>query len=209
MADGVGITLLRHGMTEANVKKRYLGWTDSQLTAGGMQELERLQSSYPNYDRLYCSDLNRCIQTANILFPKFEPILKREFREMNFGEWEGRTYEQLLIDPHYKRWLERPFEIEPLQGECYQDFSQRVHQGWIGIVEDMKLKEAKYAAILTHGGVIRDLLVKYAPEKRQFWDWKISYGCGYELCWKSYEKLRRGERCTSLRAVPIMEKENG
>ncbi|MFJ7977831.1 histidine phosphatase family protein [Peribacillus sp. NPDC096379] len=209
MADGVGLSLLRHGMTEANVKKQYVGWTDSRLTTEGLQELERLQSSYPNYDRLYCSDLNRCIQTANILFPNFEPILKREFREMNFGEWEGRTYEQLLSSSYYKRWLERPFEIEPPRGESFDDFSKRVNRGWSEIVEDMKRKETKSAVILTHGGVIRDLLVKYAPEQKPFWGWEISYGCGYELYWKSYEQLRRGERCTLLQAVPIMEKENG
>lgn len=209
MADGVGITLLRHGMTEANIKKQYVGWTDSRLTTEGLQELERLQLSYPNYDCLYCSDLNRCIQTANILFPNCKPVLKREFREMNFGEWEGRTYEQLLSSPQYKRWLERPFEIEASHGEGYQDFSQRVHQGWVEVVEDMMQKKARNVAVVTHGGVIRNLLVHYAPEQKVFWDWSIPYGCGYKLYWESYEQLRRGERCTLLQAVPIMEKENG
>ncbi|MBA9027956.1 histidine phosphatase family protein [Peribacillus huizhouensis] len=209
MANGVGITLLRHGMTEANMKKQYVGWTDSPLTAEGLLELERLQSSYPNYEDLYCSDLNRCIQTANILFPKCEPILKEQFREMNFGEWEGRTYEQLLSFPHYMRWLEHPFEIGLPQGECYQDFNQRVLKAWDEMVEEMKIKGTRNIAVVTHGGVIRNMLVYYAPEQKLFWEWSIPYGCGYELYWKSYEQLRRGERCTSLRAVPIMGKENG
>ncbi len=70
-------------------------------------------------------------------------------------------------------------------------------------------KEFENIAIVTHGGVIRELLVRYAPEEKLFWDWKIPHAGGYQLVWDNQDLWRRGERCTSLQVVPIMEKQNG
>ena len=44
MVHSVAITLLRHGLTEANERKEYLGWTDSPLSERGRMEIEQVKS---------------------------------------------------------------------------------------------------------------------------------------------------------------------
>ncbi|MFE4809944.1 histidine phosphatase family protein [Peribacillus simplex] len=205
MADIVAITLLRHGLTEANERKAYLGWTDSPLSVKGEKDLLELRGSYPTYEKIHSSDLLRCVETARLLFPNAVPVKDLLFREMNFGSWEGRTYHELKTDRDYLNWLERPMEALVPGGESYPAFSERVNNGWNHLIA---CKENRIA-LMTHGGVIRDLLVRYAPKEKSFFDWGISHGRGYELIWEDRESLRRGERCTLLREAPIMGKLNG
>ncbi|WP_286201496.1 histidine phosphatase family protein [Bacillus sp. ISL-4] len=201
----MAITLLRHGLTEANERKAYLGWTDSPLSVKGEKEILELRGSYPTYEKIHSSDLLRCVETARLLFPNAVLVKDPLFREMNFGSWEGRTYHELKTDRDYLNWLERPMEALVPGGESYPVFSERVNNGWNHLIA---CKENRIA-LMTHGGVIRDLLVSYAPKEKSFFDWGISHGKGYELIWEDRESLRRGERCTLLQEAPIMGKLNG
>ncbi|CAH0242137.1 Adenosylcobalamin/alpha-ribazole phosphatase [Peribacillus sp. Bi96] len=205
MADTVAITLLRHGLTEANERKSYLGWTDSPLSIEGEKEILFLRGCYPVYEKIHTSDLPRCVETAKLLFPEVVPVKNPSFREMNFGNWEGRTYDELKTDGDYLNWLERPMAAMVPGGESYPGFSERVQNGWNQLIAS----EESHYALMTHGGVIRELLVRYAPMEKSFFDWSISHGKGYELIWEDRDSLRRGERCTSLQAAPIMGKRNG
>ena len=74
------------------------------------------------YERVVTSDLKRCLQTSNILFPDQAPEVWSEFREMNFGQWEGKTYAELAGDPHYEAWIKDHFAGEPPDGEGYGRF---------------------------------------------------------------------------------------
>ncbi|MDQ7861466.1 phosphoglycerate mutase family protein [Peribacillus frigoritolerans] len=76
MADIVAITLLRHGLTVANERKVYLGWTDSPLSTEGEKEILDLRGSYPQYEKIFSSDLSRCVETARLLFPHAVPDQK-------------------------------------------------------------------------------------------------------------------------------------
>ncbi|PJN88198.1 histidine phosphatase family protein [Bacillus sp. mrc49] len=205
MADTVAITLLRHGLTVANERRAYLGWSDSPLSVEGEKQILALRDSYPLYEKIHTSDLPRCEETARLLFPDAALVKNRSFREMNFGHWEGRTYDELKRDGNYLDWLEHPMEAMVPGGESYPEFSKRVQNGWNEWVAD---EEGPYV-LMTHGGVIRDLLVRFAPAEKAFFDWGISHGRGYELIWKDRNSLRRGERCTLLQAVPIMANLNG
>ena len=76
------------------------------------------------------SDLKRCLQTAQILFPDQNVRVMPEFREMNFGQWEGKTYAELAGDPHYEEWINHHFTSEPPEGESYPVFADRIEKGW-------------------------------------------------------------------------------
>lgn len=204
MDHGLAITLFRHGMTEANKRRKYLGWSDSPL----LQE-EQAMWIEPNYDVVYCSDLPRCKKTAALLFPEMTPISMIELREMNFGDWEGKTYQELVDEPSYQDFLARPFEASPLNGESYSVFSARVQRGWNHIVEEISEGGIHRAAVITHGGVIRYLLSKLAVENKEFWEWNVPHSQGYQFTWDSIQSARRGERCTSLQVVSTMAKQNG
>jgi alpha-ribazole phosphatase len=201
----VVIALFRHGLTEDNKKKAYLGWTDSPLCQEEKKKLAKLPASY---SLLFSSDLGRCMETSRLLFPLLEPEQLSDLREMHFGEWEGKLYGDLEGDPLYQNWLSHPFAAKIPGGESYPAFTKRVERGWSKIAGRMADSGANRSAIMTHGGVIRHLLTRYAPDKKDFWDWNIAHGEGYELVWEE-DNWRRGERCTLLRAVPSMGKENG
>ncbi|WP_180954309.1 histidine phosphatase family protein [Bacillus sp. M6-12] len=202
------IALFRHGLTEANIRKEYLGWSESQLTGEGVQQIIKLKNRIGKYEWIVSSDLGRCTETANILFPG-QPIQKRSgFREMNFGSWENLTHQDLEEDPEYKQWLLNPFTEKIPQGEFFPEFEKRILQEWSWLAETGITGNVSRAAVVTHGGVIRTLLTKLAPEQRDFWDWNIGHGKGFELVWTK-EAFRRGSRCISLREVPLTANLNG
>lgn len=203
MDDSVVIALFRHGITEENKRKAYLGWNDSPLCPES-QNLVAIST----YEFYFSSDLYRCISTAHLLFPNENIYLLESFREMNFGNWEGKTYEDLKDEKQYRQWIENPSHICPPNGESFKQFSKRVENGWSRVIQTVLSKNIQRCAVMTHGGVIRLLLAKFAPEQKEFWSWNVPHGTGIELIFNR-ESLRRGERCTLLQEVPLTGNEHG
>lgn len=209
MDDSVSITLLRHGMTIENEQKKYLGWNDCSLSKRGIAELKRLTTkSYPDPDLLITSDLKRCTETAQILFSNKQYVTSSLFREYHFGDWDGKTYEQLKDDRHYRKWLRNPDKITPPNGESYIAFQGRILHGWQQILHYLLNDKIKQIVIIAHGGVVRLILHHYTREEKNFWEWSTPFGQGYMLSGRR-EEIRRGERCTSLQVVPSTENYNG
>ncbi|MDQ0218589.1 histidine phosphatase family protein [Peribacillus cavernae] len=205
MDDNLVVTLFRHGLTFANERKAYLGWTDSALSRKGKEQLSQIAD---DVQAVFSSDLTRCIDTAAILFPKIPAIKKREFREIHFGAWEGKTYQALQDDSDYQNWLEQPFTRTPPGGENYEKFADRIQSGWEACMDEVMSQGVKRTAIVTHGGVIRYLLMKFAPVERAFWEWSVTHGTGWELTFKT-DDLRRGKRCILLQEVHITANHDG
>lgn len=209
MDDVVVVALFRHGVTEENKRHAYIGWTDASICEDARLVLAKQIVQPSPYERIVTSDLKRCLQTAEILFPNQSILAFPEFREMNFGQWEGKTYGELAGNPHYEEWINHHFTSEPPEGESYPIFTQRIEKGWQKLNELIVEEGFKSLAIVTHGGVIRYLLSKLGQEKRDFWEWKVPHGNGFELVWSSKEAFRREERCNLLRAVPLTENPAG
>jgi alpha-ribazole phosphatase len=201
--DRVVIALFRHGVTEANKRKAYLGWNDSPLCP-----VSKTISTTKRYEHYFSSDLQRCVRTAGILFPHTSPFQLKELREMNFGIWEGKTYDDLKENRLYHQWVTDPTNNCPPDGESFHKFTKRVQAGWDKITHEVLSLNLQNCAIITHGGVIRYLLSKFAPEKKEFWSWQSKHDQGYELIFDR-EAIRRGERCTLLLEVPLTGKEHG
>lgn len=199
------ITLFRHGLTEENTRQAYLGWNDSPLL---LEEKERLSKLQIRDEMVFSSDLGRCLATAAILFPRKTPEIIRELRELHFGEWEGKTYSELVQDVLYEQWLNDFYSVRPPEGESFQEFAQRVNDGWEKVKNALEENNQTRATIITHGGVIKYLLSQIAPEEKEFHDWKVPHGNGFELKWNK-DGWRRGERCISLQEVPLMANPNG
>ncbi|GIO51942.1 histidine phosphatase family protein [Paenibacillus cineris] len=131
----VDLLLVRHGTTRWNREKRYLGLTDIPLDPGGRGELAPLARELAGkaFHRVYCSDLARCRETLAIISPAhadtamYDPRL----REMDFGAWEGHTYEQLQHEFLYRQWIDSPQQVTPPGGESWADFAGRI-DGFIG-----------------------------------------------------------------------------
>src|SRR5699024_11343337 len=81
-------------------------------------------------DVIFSSPLIRCTETAEILFPHQEIHREPDMKEMNFGIFEGKTYEQLKAETSYTNWLSNPFSGCPPGGESFHAFTKRIGRGW-------------------------------------------------------------------------------
>src|SRR5690606_326185 len=111
-----------------NEERRYLGWSDLPLSEVGRAEVQSWTA--PHVDFIVTSDLRRASETAEILYKDRPKDKYPAFREYHFGDWEGKTYEELKDDHHYRKWLENPIHIVPPNGESFHAFSERVVCGW-------------------------------------------------------------------------------
>lgn len=209
MDGAVVVALFRHGITEANKRRAFIGWTDVPLCNEAVPMLEKQKTKLTPYQWLISSDLKRCVQTAELLFPGQAIERRPEFREMHFGHWEGKVHEELAGHLPYEQWLQDWLETVIPGGESAKLFYARVEPGWKTVCRSMAEKKVSSAAIVTHAGVMRYLLTAYGNEERSFWEWKIPNGSGYEFIWQDWEAFRRGERCTLLREVPLTENPHG
>ena len=100
----IKIWLIRHGKTEGNKYGRYIGVTDEPLCPDGQEFLSKLD--YPEPDRVYISPMKRCIQTAQILFPKKSLQIIEELAECDFGEFENKNYKELDGNANYQAWID-------------------------------------------------------------------------------------------------------
>lgn len=209
MADTLTLTIFRHGLTLENEKRQYLGWTDAPLSEKGRKETQAIAQLLAGWqpDLLVSSDLVRCQETTKLLFANQPFSTSTAFREMNFGEFEGKTYQQLKNQPKYQLWLADMFHTHVPGGESFGDFSRRVDEGMRDLANNGL--EKRDLVLVTHGGVMRLLLSQYVQTNRTFFDWDIPNSYGYQLVWENKESFRRLEKCTSLSVVPSTAKEDG
>ncbi|WP_243292243.1 histidine phosphatase family protein [Bacillus sp. FJAT-47783] len=207
MDDRVVITLIRHGLTKENEEKRYIGWTNSPLSEEGKNRLQTARTNF-SPQLVFSSDLLRCIETAAYFYPENERIELSELREIHFGDWEGKTYEQLKNNTYYQGWLNDPFTSPIPSGETYDTFSNRVQKAWMNIVNEFHDQSVSHIAIVTHGGVIREILSKVSPECKSYWAYTIKPG-GCMTLIGNRSKVRRGEPCILLQEGPLTENESG
>ena len=152
--------LIRHGLTQGNLDGKYIGQTDLALCPDGEKEIRRLADSgvYPDVERVYSSPLKRCTETAEIIYSKIQLTKVDEIAEMDFGEFEGKRQKDIAGLPEYTEWLKGGPEACPPGGEKFGDFSLRCISGLDVIFSDKMKKELTRASVITHGGVITNLL---------------------------------------------------
>ena len=192
----IEIIFLRHGMTIENEQHRYLGNTDTSLSRNGICKLQALQKNgtYPKTDILFCSPMKRCTETAEILYPNHTPIYIPEWREMDFGEFEGKNYIELQKNPNYQAWIDSNGTLPFPGGESREEFKRRNVTGFQKAVNGCLRNGISLAALVVHGGTIMNVMEEYADEDRSFYDWHVQNGKGYEVeidpeLWKKGRKF--------------------
>ncbi len=152
---------IRHGATLGNEKKKYIGKNiDEPLSDHGAETLrERTgRNYYPDADMLFSSEMLRCRQSAGIIYPGKPIIIAEGLTETDFGEFEGKTYEELKDDARYIKWIDGRGRIAAPGAEATETFDRRVEKGFFSIIE--KGEDKKTAAVLS-GGVIMNILSRF------------------------------------------------
>lgn len=177
------IHLIRHGATDANYDRRYIGCkTDLPLAPEGLNELRMLKDDidYPEIERLYSSPMLRCRQTGAVLYPDFEPVTVEELKEYDFGLFENKTAAELESNPNFIPWTSGRLSAPP-GGEDNSEFIKRICIGFNKIVLDMIEGGLTESAVIMHGGAIMMLLGVSAVPRRKPVEWTADNGRGYSV----------------------------
>lgn len=177
--------LIRHGMTEGNLKGLYIGsGTDLPLCEEGCRQLCKLKErfEYPQVDTVFSSPMLRSMETAAILFPNAaHQFTVQDLREANFGVFEGKPVKELVKDADFKRWITPGSGFVPEGAEPTEEFNRRCSQSLLKLFEYMIRLELPEAACVTHGGVIMSMLSQCALPSRRPEQWMADPGCGYTV----------------------------
>ena len=107
--------------------------------------------------RIYSSDLPRCAVLAGDLAETWDCplVLVPDIREMHFGEWEGRHYDEIDRNDgeRWRAWCSDWQHRSPPDGESLREFAARI-QNWV-----YAHSPEPNVLIVTHAGVIRALHV--------------------------------------------------
>ena len=173
--------MLRHGKTEANSAGRFIGQTDVPLSPQGEEQLKQLheEREYPAVQKVYTSPLIRCVRTAELLYPGFEPTVIEDLREYDFGAYENKTAAEVVGDEAFMGWLRGGTAAETM--EDVHAFEARLIDGFEQVLKDMMAKRLSSAAVITHGGVIMTLLAALGLPKRDPKLWITDNGHGYTV----------------------------
>ncbi|MBQ1535445.1 MAG: phosphoglycerate mutase family protein [Ruminococcus sp.] len=180
---GYRITFIRHGMTEANADGRYIGITDLPLSSQGAQALyDKLEKyEYPPAQKVYTSPLKRCKQTVSILQPNRLTIELGELVEMDFGEFENKKISDLMDTDEYKAFIKGGLDNPPPGGESLRSVINRCYKALQIIISDMMYEGLTNVAVVTHGGIIMNMLSCFGIPKRSPMDYSCDFGEGFEV----------------------------
>lgn len=174
------IALIRHGKTEGNLEKRYIGRTDQPLCRQGIDEIKSFiaEGRYPSCELLFVSPMIRCLQTAKQIYPDQSYTVKQDLREFDFGIFEGKNYTELKDDPLYSAFLEGG---EIPGGESLAQMKSRCMAGFSSILHEMEQSGCKTASVVCHGGTIMAILDAFSDSAKEFYSYWIENG-GIYLC---------------------------
>ncbi|MDF0533099.1 histidine phosphatase family protein [Shewanella yunxiaonensis] len=163
------VYLMRHGSCADGDILR--GRTESPLSEQGEAEMwnawRELCEHLPEGKLLLLSSpLQRCSQFADGLaseMPEFfdSPLQTADWlQELNFGEWDGKSYASLQAD--YPKataaYQADPLNHTPPAGETVRELYRRVTRGWESLIQELLHGEQHTALLITHGGVMRTLI---------------------------------------------------
>lgn len=172
------IFLIRHGETNWSYRKKYCGFTDISLNRRGKKQAIKLAQILRNekIDKVYSSDLKRAFQFAKIIFKNKTIIKLPQFREINFGIFEGLTHQEIMdtYPEIYQKWLTNPLKFNIPSGERLFDFARRIRKSLANILLN---DDNKTIAIITHSGPIKVILCDALKlSLKEIWRLKIDLG---------------------------------
>ena len=182
------VIFIRHGETDMNKENLYFGHLDPELNETGIYQLKKTRKLLKYFEKniniVYSSDLKRCMESMDILKigAKIKKIPLNEFREMNFGIFEGKTYEEISaefpeeVEKMNKDW--REYKVP--QGESLKEVMERAVEK---LEELTKKHKNKTIVIVSHAGVIKSIVSYYLYGNLDgYWKIKVDNGSMTKMC---------------------------
>lgn len=160
------LIFIRHGQTAGNLRHNYVGRTDEPLCPEGIANLQQKKAAgcYPAADWLICSPMQRCKQTAALIYPQLRPDLMEDLRECDFGDFENQNYQDLCGNAAYQQWLDSNGLMPFPGGESREIFAERCCRCFEQVAEQILVEPQppQRVVFVVHGGTIMALLAAYA-----------------------------------------------
>lgn len=163
------IDLLRHGEPVGGA--RYRGQRDDALSEKGWRQMWGAVAGGHGWQQIVTSPMLRCNSFAQALGERLHLPVHEEprFREVGFGEWEGRTRIELetLVPGQVARFLRDPVNSRPPGAEPLAEFTGRVQSGFVELLERFA---GQSVLVVAHAGVIRAVMayVLEVPPERMY-----------------------------------------
>lgn len=180
---GYRISILRHGITDANENGIYIGKTDLPLSENGREALREKYETheYPKVQKVYTSPLERAVQSAEILFPDRELVVVDDLREMDFGVFENLSVDDLIELDSYKKWLKGGLDNPPPNGESLRNMMLRCYSALNLMILDMMKEGITHAGAVTHSGILMNMMSCFGLPKMKPMEFACDPGEGYEI----------------------------
>lgn len=151
----VKITYFIHRTTTDNEQGLASGRSSGILSELGVKQAKELKSSLAEtkFDIVFCSDLQRAIDSANIAFgEQYEIIQDQRLRECNYGDYNRKPKE-------FKSDMKANIDIPFPNGESYKDVEKRM-RSFLNFIKGNY--EGKHIAIIAHQAprIALDVIVK-------------------------------------------------
>lgn len=189
--------LLRHGEVEERYHRVFGGRIDMNLSPHGHEQARALASFLRRrpIDAIYASPMRRAQQTLAPLASHCPrpAIAHPEFREVDFGDWTGLTWEQ--VHARYQvsafDWLEQIERGTIANAETGESFRARVEPALRQVVRE---HAGQSVAIVCHGGVIRMMLSILL-------DLALPKMAAFEIDYASVSQVEHHERKTEVTLI--------
>lgn len=178
------IVMVRHGQTLSNVLNEEQGITlftgalnneYTDLTDKGIMQAKSLTNLdiIKEIETVYCSDLDRAIQTAKLAKPGYNLNIDKRLRERSLGVFEGHNQDILLENNEDRKYLDdenyknfrNSFNQKAPNGESYTDVSNRAKD----FLDSLDFSQNKTIGIFAHCHIIRCLflnMLKIEPKEK-------------------------------------------
>ena len=176
------IVLIRHGKTEGNLTRKYIGRTDEPLCKEGREELALSirEGIYPlrmEDSVLLVSPMKRCRETAAMIYPGADQHVIEDFRECDFGAFEYKNHEELNGNPDYQAWIDSGGQMKFPQGEDPDDFRERSIGAFLRLFQDYG--DSPQLLLVVHGGTIMSLMSGLAEPSAGYFENCVDNGHGF------------------------------
>ena len=189
-----------------NKDGRYQGRTDVPLCPEGEEELLR-GGVLPEVREVFVSPMSRAVRTAELCFPGARQIPVPDFREMDFGIFEGLNYEEMTGNEEYRKWVDGMCRGKCPGGESMPEFVDRVFAAFDDVARRAIELGKKQIFIAAHGGTVMALLSRCGRPEKDYYDWFVKNGGGYvahleEKTWDELPVLTEPVLFEKLSALP-------
>lgn len=176
----IELVIVRHGQTPGNGARRYVGARDEPLSEAGRRQAQEAPH-HPEVARVYVSPLRRTHETAAIMFPNAEQVVVEGVQEMDFGDFSGRSADEMEDDAQYRAWVDGNCEGRCPNGEDRGEFTDRVCEAVERLLREAAARGERRVYLVAHGGTMMASLWSFSAEQRGYYEWHVPNCSGYRI----------------------------